>query len=127
MASRRLLPLSLALAIAGLAGCDRAAAPTPADSSAAAPAAAAQPESYATQHLRDYVSVPLKADLSAYDAQDRKMLALLVQASQLMDGLYWKQNGFERDAFLAGITDPATRELADINFGPWDRLNGDQS
>src|SRR4249919_3236093 len=125
--ARRLLPLSLAVAIAALAGCDRAAAPAPADSSAAAPAAAAQPESYATQHLRDYVSVPLKADLSAYDAQDRQMLALLVLASQKMDDLYWQQNGFERDPFLAGIADPATRELAELNFGPWDRLNGDQS
>src|SRR5207342_3605508 len=27
--------------------------------------------------------------------------------------------------FLAGIADPATRELAQLNFGPWDRLNAD--
>lgn len=122
--SRRLLPLSLALALSGLAGgCNRAAAPTAAPAATAGEPAKA--ESYATQHLRDYVSVPLKADLSGYDAQDRKMLALLVQASQLMDGLYWKQNGFERESFLAGITDPATRELAELNFGPWDRMNDD--
>ncbi len=125
--ARTLLSLSLAAAVAGLAACDRA--PAPANGSAAAPAApaAAPAESYATQHLRDYVSVPLKADLSAYDEQDRKMIALLVQAAQVTDALFWKQEGLDRDKFLAGISDPATRELADINFGPWDRLNGDQA
>ena len=93
---RRLPPLApfalaLAAAIAGLAACDRAAAPSSGDKAAvAAPAAT---ESYAAQHLGDYVSVPLKADLSAFDADDRKLLALLVQASQRMDGLYWKQEG----------------------------------
>jgi hypothetical protein len=117
------LPLAILLA---LAACDRAPAPVAdaAKAPAAEPAAAA---SYATQHLKDYVTVPLKADLSAFDADDRKMIALLVQASQRMDGLFWKQVGIDRDSFLAGIKDPATRELADINFGPWDRLNGDQS
>jgi len=127
IASRTLLSLALATALAGLAACERAPAPaseTPAAASVAAPAAA---ESYAARHLRDYVSVPLKADLSAYDEQDRKMIALLVQAAQITDALFWKQEGLDRDKFLAGIADADTRELADINFGPWDRLNGDQS
>jgi hypothetical protein len=122
----RLLPLALAAAIAGLTACDRAPAPSGAAAPAAAAPASAPADSYAAQHLKDYVSVPLKADLSAFDAQDRKLLALLVQASEAMDALYWKQEGLDREAFLAKIADPATRELADINYGPWDRLNGDQ-
>jgi hypothetical protein len=122
----RSLPLCIALAVAGLAGCGPS--PEPAVTDAAAPAKEAPAAgSYAQQHLRDYVTVPLKADLSAFDENERRMIALLVQASQLMDGLFWKQVGIERESFLAGIKDPATRELADINFGPWDRLNGDQS
>ena len=120
---RRLLTVALLAALTTLAACDRAAAPAPDQAApAAAPAAA---DSYARQHLRDYVTVPLKADLSAFDAQDRKMLALLVQASQVMDALFWKQVGIDREPFLAAIADPATRELAEVNFGPWDRLNGD--
>jgi hypothetical protein len=127
--ARTLLSLSLAAALASLAACDRA--PAPANGSAAAPAASVAPaaattQSYAEQHLHDYVAVPLKADLSGYDEQDRKMIALLVQAAQVTDGLFWKQEGLDRDKFLAGISDPATRELADVNFGPWDRLNADQ-
>jgi hypothetical protein len=121
----RLRPLCLAFAVAGLAGCGPS--PEPAVTGAAQPPPAPVADSYAQQHLKDYVTVPLKADLSAFDDNERRMIALLVLASQKMDGLFWKQVGIERDSFLAGIKDPATRELADINFGPWDRLNGDQS
>jgi hypothetical protein len=122
-ARRNALCLALALALAGLAACDRAQAPAPtaATDAEATPAA----PSYAREHLKDYVSVPLTADLSGYDAQDKQMLALLVQAAQVMDTLYWKQSGLDRDSFLGGIEDPDTRKLAELNFGPWDRLNDD--
>jgi hypothetical protein len=126
--ARTLLSVSLATALVGLAASARSSAPGGgAAAPPATPPAAVPAESYAQQHLRDYVSVPLKADLSAYDEQDKKMIALLVQAAQVMDGLFWKQEGFEREKFLAGISDKDTRELADINFGPWDRLNADKS
>ncbi len=102
----------------------------PASESAKAPAtAASQPAatatSYAAAHLNDYVSVPLKADLSHFDAQDKQMIALLVQASQTMDALYWQQSWGDKAALMAKITDADTRKLAEINFGPWDRLNAD--
>lgn len=126
LAHRSVLSLALAIALAGLAACDRAAAPAGDSSATAGAAVAPSAQSYAQQHLADYVSVPLTADLSGYDADDRKMLALLVQAAQVMDTLYWKQSGLERDSFLAGIKDADTRKLAELNFGPWDRLNGDQ-
>ena len=66
-----------------LAGCKR--------QESAPPPTAAKPAtetSYATGRLADYVSVPLTADLSGMDAQDRRMLALLVQACAVMDSLY---------------------------------------
>ena len=101
----------------------------PASESAQAPAAASQPAatatSYATAHLNDYVSVPLKADLSHFDAQDKQMIALLVQASQTMDSLYWQQSWGDKTALMDRIADVDTRKLAEINFGPWDRLNAD--
>jgi hypothetical protein len=111
--------LTLALA---LAACH----PDPPDPAvaAAAPAPAPTP-SYAEQHAGDYVQVTLTADLSAFDEQDRRMLALLVQASERMDALFWQQSWGEADELLDAIEDPATRALAALNFGPWDRLNGD--
>ncbi len=127
MPKRRHLSLALGLALcAALAGCERNAAPAAAPpTTATTPPAAA--DSHAARHLADYVSVPLKADLSAWDAQDRRMLALLVQAAEVMDGLYWKQVGFDREPFLGAIADPAAREFAALNYGPWDRLNDDHA
>jgi hypothetical protein len=96
------------------------AAPTAAQS---APAPAA---SYAQAHAGDYAMVPLKADLSHLDENTRRMIAKLVQAADVMNDLAWKQtwNGY-RAALLAQAPDDATRELVNINFGPWDRLNAD--
>src|SRR5690606_3506810 len=60
---------------------------------AAAPAAEPAPgSSYGREHAGDYATVALEADLSAFDEDGKRMIALLVQASQVMDDLYWKQS-----------------------------------
>jgi peptidase M49-like protein len=94
----------------------------PASGSAHAPA------SYAQEHAGDYAVVQLKADLSHLDENTQRMVAKLVQAADIMNELTWKQswNG-DRAALLAQAPDEVTRELVDINFGPWDRLNEDKA
>ena len=54
------------------------------------------------------------------------MLAKLIAAGQIMDDLYWRQTYGDKDELLAGIRDDATHRYAEINYGPWDRLNGDR-
>ncbi|MEZ4238010.1 MAG: Zn-dependent hydrolase [Myxococcota bacterium] len=115
----RTVPTLLAL----LAAC-HADAPTPEPAVDAAEPAPAAP-TYAEQHQGDYVSVRLEADLSGFDEQDKRMIAALVRASEVMDGLFWLQSWGDPQPLLDGIDDPATRRLAELNFGPWDRLNGD--
>jgi hypothetical protein len=126
-AAKQVAVAALAFAVAlALASCKRS-EPAPAPAQAAKPAPAEENLSYAQKHLRDYVKVPLKADLSGFSENDRQMIALLVQASQVMDNIYWEQNNsFERDLFLKEIKDPATRELVELNFGPGERLSGAQ-
>src|SRR5688500_6796561 len=121
----RLLPACMAaplLAILALGGCERA-PDAPADTE---PARTEAPSSYAEQHAGDYAVVPLTADLSAFDEDGKRMIALLVEASQVMDDLFWQQSwSGDREALLARAPDDATRELVRINYGPWDRLNAD--
>ena len=125
---KRLLALSVFAAAATLAGCggssDRQqAAP---EASATAPAAASTAvASYAQQHVGDYATVKLTADLSALDADQKRMLALLVEAADSMNAIWWQQSVADRDALLGRIHDDATRRLFDLNYGPWDRLNND--
>lgn len=117
-------PLGLAcLVVLSLAACQRPAAQETATPAAPAPS---MKESYAQAHAGDYAVVPLKADLSRFDENTRRMIARLVEASEVMNDIYWKQScEGDRAALLARAPDPATRQLAEINFGPWDRLNED--
>jgi hypothetical protein len=120
---RRRHPLLLAcLAALALSAC-RQGAQAPTTDAAADKAPAAQ--SYAEQHAGDYATVPLKADLSAFDDEGKRMLALLVQASEVMNDLFWQQSWPDKAGLLAKAPDAATKDLLEMNFGPWDRLNED--
>ena len=115
-------PLLLAcLATLALAACQRPDSAPAAKDAAKAPA----PQSYAQQHAGDYATVALKADLPAFDDEGKRMLALLVQASEVMDDLYWQQSWPDKADLLAKAPDAATKDLLEANFGPWDRLNED--
>jgi len=79
------------------------------------------------KRLDIYKEVTLTADLSHLSANQKQMLTLLIDASKIMDDLFWQQ-AFSQDkkSFLASISDEKARRFAEINYGPWDRLNGDK-
>jgi hypothetical protein len=116
----------MAAALSMLAACRQAETPAPpavAENVAETvePAASEAPSRYDI-----YATVRLTADLSSLTGNQQKMIPLLIDASAIMDKLYWQQAYGDRDSLLAGIEDPAERRFADINYGPWDRLAGDQ-
>ncbi len=71
-----------------------------------------------------YAPVRLTADLGHLSDNQRQMIGKLIDIAEVMDELFWLESYGEKQAFLAGIADPATRKFAEINYGPWDRLNG---
>ncbi|MEJ8568932.1 dipeptidyl-peptidase 3 family protein [Elongatibacter sediminis] len=73
-----------------------------------------------------YATVRLTADLGHLSEQQKQMIPLLIEASDIMDQLFWRQAWGDREALLESIDDPATRRFAAINYGPWDRLDGDR-
>ena len=76
--------------------------------------------------LSIYHGIDLTSDLSHLSDNQHKMLSLLIDVSKIMDDLFWKQAFFEdKDVFLSSIDDEDVRHFAAINYGPWDRLNGD--
>ena len=87
--------------------------------SAAAATARVRPEIYAP--------VMLQADVSSLTAQEREMLGLFIDAAKIMDGLFWQQAYGDRDTLLASLKDPAARQFAEFNYGPWDRLDEDRA
>ncbi|NDV93061.1 Zn-dependent hydrolase [Alteromonas sp. 345S023] len=73
-----------------------------------------------------YQPVELTSDLSHLSADQKNMIGLLIDAAEIMDDLFWKQAFFgDKDTFLSGLQNDDIRHFAMINYGPWDRLNGD--
>lgn len=74
--------------------------------------------------LAKYVKVPLTADISHLNDNEKEMLRLLFLAADLMDEIFWTQNIGEKEAFLSTLTSEKHRQFAQINYGPWDELDG---
>ena len=118
-----LRPLSLALALSlGLAACQPSSPSTAAVDTAVA---TAQSTAMADRVAR-YAEVSLTADLSHLSDGDRQAIGLLIDAGQIIDGLFWQQVWGDRDALLAQAGDDATARYIAINYGPWDLLDGDK-
>ncbi|MDN3379932.1 MULTISPECIES: Zn-dependent hydrolase [unclassified Pseudoalteromonas] len=78
--------------------------------------------------LAIYTDFSLTTDLTHLSDNQKAMIAKLIDASKVMDELFWRQAfGEDKTSFLAKINDPQVQKFADINYGPWDRLNGDQA
>ncbi|MCA9793915.1 MAG: Zn-dependent hydrolase [Candidatus Eremiobacteraeota bacterium] len=75
--------------------------------------------------FKKYTTVKLTSDLSHLSPDQKKMVGELLAAAQIMDHLFWQQAYGDKAYLLESITDPELRRYAAINYGPWDRLNGD--
>src|SRR5690606_24371735 len=72
------------------------------------------------------VNVTLTADLSGLTENERKMIPLLIQAADKMNDLFWYEAYGDKNALLNSISDADTKTYSIINYGPWDRLDGNK-
>lgn len=71
-----------------------------------------------------YAEFTLTADLSYFTDEQREMIGLLIEASEIMDGLFWRQAyGDDYKEWLESVGVGDTGRFAEINYGPWDRLD----
>ncbi len=75
------------------------------------------------ERLARYTVVRLQADTTSLTRKERQMLPLLVDAAREMHDIYWQQVIGPRDSVMSKIADPASHEFAEVNAGPWDRLD----
>ncbi len=78
------------------------------------------------ERLDVYKPVRLTADLDHLSQAQLQKLGLLIQASDIMDELFWRQAYGRSEELLDVIDDPAVEHFARINYGPWDRLDGNR-
>jgi len=71
-----------------------------------------------------YAEFALTADLSQLTEGQREMIAKLIDASVIMDDLFWRQAyGDDYKAWLETLGVGPQRQFAELNYGPWDRLD----
>ncbi len=117
--------LSLAVTLAatlGLTGCSKAP-----EQATAVETKEVKATADAAKRFDIYTPVTLTAELSHLSDNQRKMVAILIDASKIMDELFWQQaTGKGSAESLNNIGNDKLKQFVDINYGPWDRLNGDK-
>lgn len=81
----------------------------------------------APERLSIYAPFELTADLPSLSSKQKKMVDKLIEAADIMDELFWDQAfGLDNKKRLHQLIADreALHEFAKINYGPWDRLNG---
>ncbi len=74
-----------------------------------------------------YADFTLTTDLGHLSDDQRQMIGILIEASQIMDDLFWRQSyGDDYEAWLDSLANDDTRRFAELNYGPWDRLDDDK-
>ena len=76
------------------------------------------------KNIEKYVPFTLTANLETLTDNEKKMLPLLIKAANIMNDLFWYQAYGDKEKLLGEITDEDTKKFVEINYGPWDRLNG---
>lgn len=72
----------------------------------------------------EFAQVNLTADISGLSDNQKEMLPLLFKVAGIMEDIYWDQVFPDRDAALASMLSEDMARFFKINYGPWERLNG---
>ncbi len=78
------------------------------------------------QKLAKYASVELTTDTTQLSANQKLMIPILIEAATIMDRCFWYEAFGRRKDLLKSTEDRKLRRFARINYGPWDRLDGNQ-
>jgi len=76
--------------------------------------------------INEYASVKLTTDLTKLSDKEKQMIPMLIDVAKIIDGIYWEQTLGDKMAFMDTIQDSLIRQFAEINYGPWERLNGNK-
>ena len=75
--------------------------------------------------VENYALVTIPApDLTGITDNGKEVLRLYRMAADEVDQIYWRQYFGDGEAFLGALADPSEKLYAEINYGPWDRIDG---
>ena len=76
--------------------------------------------------LSKYAPFKLTSDLNVLTENERKMLPILIKAATIMNKLFWFEAYGDKNQLLDSISNEETKKFVEINYGPWDRLDGNK-
>ena len=76
--------------------------------------------------VNQFTEVKLITDLSVLDPEEKKILPYLFKVADIMDSLFWIQAFGDKNLLLNKNYDTYTKEFIKLNYGPWERLNGNK-
>jgi hypothetical protein len=75
--------------------------------------------------VAEYKSVRLTTDLSVLTENDKKIIPILMEVADIIDELFWLQTYGDKEVLYNKYTGD-TLKFIEINYGPWDRLDGNK-
>ena len=78
------------------------------------------------QRLAKYVPVRLTTDVGQLSDKQKQMIPVLIEAARIMDELFWYEAYGQKDSLMEALTNESLRRYVTINYGPWDRLEGNE-
>lgn len=76
--------------------------------------------------LDQYTEFTLEADMSSLSENQKKMIPILIDAAKAMNEVFWMEAYGVRQQLMEMLSSPEAQRFAEINYGPWDRLNGNE-
>ena len=74
--------------------------------------------------LSKYTPFTLTTDVSKLTDNEKALIKKLIEAGEIMDDLFWYESYGDKEGLLASIDDEQVNLFARINYGPYDRLDG---
>lgn len=77
--------------------------------------------------VEQYATIELKCDIEKLEPYEKELLSIFIDISREMDEIFWEQSfGLKNRAKVYKLDNPTIRRFADIQYGAWDRLDGEK-
>lgn len=83
-----------------------------------------QPNNDMNKKVSQFAEFTLTSNLNDLSDNQKEMLLLFFEAAEIMDELFWQQAYGDKEEAYALTTDNATKKFIALNYGPWERLDG---
>jgi len=76
--------------------------------------------------LSKYTPFSLTTDVTKLSDSEKQIIKKLIEAADLMGECFWKEAYGDKNELLSKVENSQLKKFVKINYGPWDRLDGNK-